>query len=575
MVPQNAQSAMPATLLDALVRTSTAVSETSGRLDKTARLAGLLKGLEQDEVRIAVGFLTGWPRQNKIGIGWAAVSAARKQPAALEPSLTLRDVDAALDALASITGSKPAATRARLLGELFSRATEDEQRFLGALLVGEVRQGALEGVLLEAIAKAASLPSSSVRRAAMIAGDLGVVAEAALDADGALRIAEFQLELFRPVQVMLADSAETVAEAMSTDASVAVEWKLQVHADRDRVAVYSRNLNDVTDSVREVVDAVRAVDADDIILDGEVIALTPDGSPRAFQTTMRRFGRRLDIDALEAEIPLTAFFFDILRHNGTTLIDQPLAERLAMLESTTAGRYRVPRIVTGDVVTATEFQDSALARGHEGVMVKTLDSVYAAGRRGSAWIKVKTAKTLDLVVLAVEWGSGRRSGMLSNIHLGARDGRLRHARQDVQGHDRRDARVADEGISRARDPSGGAHRARASRGGRRSRIQRSATELALSRRRCAALRACEGLSAGQGCERHGHHRHRATGDVAVVREWRVDVVILSHRRRICSMRLAIKQALRFAQGDHVFWETSSTSSPDTTQRRSPAFASTS
>jgi DNA ligase-1 len=412
--------------LDELVRTSVAVAATSGRLEKTRLLAELLKRLDQREVRTAIGFLTGWPRQNRLGVGWSAVSAAREHPPVAVSVLSLHDVDSTFEQLANVKGKKSGAERARLLAGLFIRATESEQTFLAALLVGEVRQGALEGVLLEAIAKAASLPSATVRRAAMMAGDLGVVAEAALGENAEARLAEYQLQLFRPVQVMLADSADTVAEAMSGEVPAAIEWKLdgariQVHADGDRVAVYSRNLNDVTDAVPEVVDAVRELDVRDIILDGEVMALTPDGSPRAFQTTMRRFGRHLDVESLRAEIPLTPFFFDILRLNGETLIDEVLSDRLAQLTAATRGKHMVPRLVTSDRAQAIEFQAAALAHGHEGVMVKTLDSAYAAGRRGSAWIKVKTAKTLDLVVLAVEWGSGRRKGTLSNIHLGARD----------------------------------------------------------------------------------------------------------------------------------------------------------
>jgi DNA ligase-1 len=418
--------AQPLISLDELVRTSAAVAATSGRLEKIALLAALLKQLAPAEIGIAVGFLTGSPRQSKLGVGWAAASRAGQHPPADTPTLTLHDVDATFEHLAVVNGKRSAAERARLLAELFTRATAREQRFLGALLVGEVRHGALEGVLLEAIATAAALPANTVRRAAMMTGDLGVVAEAALGENGAAALAEYQLQLFRPVQVMLADSADTVEEAMTSGAPVAIEWKIdgariQVHADGDHVAVYSRNLNDVTDAVPEVVRAVRALHVRDVVLDGEVIALTADGSPRAFQTTMRRFGRRLDVASLETEIPLTPFFFDILRLNGVTLIDDALADRLAQLDAATHGEHAVPRIVTPDAAQAAAFRDAALAKGHEGVMVKTLDSVYAAGRRGSAWIKVKTAKTLDLVVLAVEWGSGRRKGTLSNIHMGARD----------------------------------------------------------------------------------------------------------------------------------------------------------
>jgi DNA ligase-1 len=259
----------------------------------------------------------------------------------------------------------------------------------------------------------------------MLAGDLGTVAVAVLGSDPEAALAAYQLELFRPVQPMLADSAETVADALANDEPMSIEWKLdgariQVHRQGDRVAVYTRNLNDVTARIPEVVDAVRALHARELILDGEVIALSPSGRPRSFQDTMRRFGRRLDIEAMRAELPLAAFFFDVLHHDGATLVDQPLAERLERLDAVLSGPLRVPRIVTNDPGTAARFQTDALERGHEGVMVKSLSAPYAAGRRGAAWLKVKTARSLDLVVLAVEWGSGRRKGWLSNLHLGAR-----------------------------------------------------------------------------------------------------------------------------------------------------------
>jgi DNA ligase-1 len=412
--------------LDELVQTSAAVGATPGRLAKISELSALLKRLSPDEVRTAIGFLTGWPRQGKLGVGWATVVGARDFPPAGMATLELRDVDAAFEELRSVGGKNSGAERARLVGELFSRATADEQQFLGALMIGEVRQGALEGVLLEAVAKAAGVPAERVRRAAMMAGDLGIVASTVLGPEGEATLAAYQIELFRPVQPMLADSAPTVADALAEGGPVSVEWKLdgariQVHRRDDRVAVYTRNLNDVTNRVPEVVDAVLALPARELILDGEVIALTPDGRPHPFQVTMRRFGRRLDIDEMRAELPLSAFFFDLLFYDGDSLIDAPFADRLARLDGLLPGSLRVPRIVAPSVDEAEAFQADAVARGHEGVMVKSLSAPYAAGRRGSAWLKVKTARTLDLVVLAVEWGSGRRQGWLSNIHLGARD----------------------------------------------------------------------------------------------------------------------------------------------------------
>ena len=412
--------------LEELVQVSAAVAATPGRLDKISKLAALLARLSSEEVPIAIGFLIGWPRQGRIGVGWATVSAARESPPAATASLELGDVDKALDLLTAARGKNSAAARGRLLRDLFSLATRDEQNFLGNLLIGEVRQGALEGVLLEAIAKAASLPADRIRRATMMTGDLGTVARAALGENRETALAEYQLQIFRPVQPMLADSAPTVAEALNAGSPAAIEWKLdgariQVHRKDDRVAVYTRNLNEVTGAVPEVVEAVSALPGRELILDGEVIALAADGRPLSFQDTMRRFGRRLEILKLREELPLTPFFFDVLLQDGETLVDQPLSARLERLETFLPEALRVPRIVTESPEEASQFQKDALARGHEGVMVKLMSAPYAAGRRGSAWIKVKEARTLDLVVLAVEWGSGRRKGWLSNIHLGARD----------------------------------------------------------------------------------------------------------------------------------------------------------
>ena len=411
--------------LEELVQVSTTVAETPGRLAKISKLATLVTRVPPDDLPIAVGFLTGWPRQGRLGAGWASIASTRDRQAATASTLDLRDVDSAFDQLLSVRGKNSGRERARLLGDLFARATAEEQNFLAALIVGEVRQGALDGVLLEAIAKAGGLQADNVRRAAMMAGDLGAIARVSLT-DGGAGLGAYQLEVFRPVQPMLADSAPTVADALSAGVPAVVEWKLdgariQVHRRDDRVAVYTRNLNDVTAAVPEVVEAVRALPARELILDGEVIALAPDGKPHPFQITMRRFGRRLEVAQLRAELPLTAFFFDVLLQDGDSIVDDPLSQRLERLDGVLPASLRVPRIVTGDPEEASRFQADALARGHEGVMVKSLSAPYAAGRRGSAWLKVKEARTLDLVVLAVEWGSGRRKGWLSNIHLGARD----------------------------------------------------------------------------------------------------------------------------------------------------------
>jgi len=411
--------------LNDLVLTSKLVAETSGRLEKIALLASLLKRLAPNEVPIAVGFLTGWPRQGKLGVGWASVAEARPTAAASDPTLDLTEVDRLFSEIQSVRGQRSSTERKRLLADLLARATADEQSFLGALAIGEVRQGALDGVLTEAVARASGLPAERVRRAAMLAGDLGTVAEAVL-AEGDVGLARYALQLFRPVQPMLADSAPNVTDALAELGTAVLEWKLdgariQVHREGDRVAVYTRSLNDVTAAVPEVVEATLAMPARDVILDGEVIALADDGRPLPFQDTMRRFGKRLDVVALRATLPLTPFFFDVLRHDGEDLLDQPLVERLNRLDAIVPATLRVPRLTTADVADAERFQAAALDRGHEGVMAKLPSAPYAAGRRGSAWIKVKTARTLDLVVLAAEWGSGRRKGWLSNLHLGARD----------------------------------------------------------------------------------------------------------------------------------------------------------
>ena len=414
--------------LSEVVTASSVVASTSSRGKKIELLADVLRRLASNEIAIAIGFFTGWPRQGKLGIGWATLDAARPPNAAEEATLTLAEVDQTFTALKSVKGSNSAAQRRRLLGDLMARATSAEQQFLFALGVGEVRQGALEGVMTEAVAKAANLPADRVRRAAMFAGDLGAVAEVVL-AEGEAGLAHWSLQLFRPVQPMLADSAPNVGEALKEfgdGVAAALEWKLdgariQVHKLGDRVAVYTRSLNDVTRAVPEVTEAVRAFPAEDLILDGEVIALDAAERPLPFQVTMRRFGRRLDVDALRGQLPVAPFFFDILRLDGEDLLDQQLHQRLTRLDAIVPASMRVPRMVTADVEEAKRFEATALERGHEGLMAKSLSAPYAAGRRGSAWLKVKTARTLDLVVLAVEWGSGRRKGWLSNIHLGARD----------------------------------------------------------------------------------------------------------------------------------------------------------
>ena len=413
-----------AMLLADLVATSDAVARVSGRLEKIERLAALFSRLAPGEVEIAVGFLTGLPRQGKLGIGGATIVSARDVAPSDAPTLDLADVDTTLAQLATTSGSGSARRKAEILRDLFTRSTRPEQDFLVRLLFGELRQGALEGVILEAVARAANVPAASVRRAAMMAGDLGTVARAAL-AEGEPALAQFLVQLFRPVQPMLADSASDVGEALDRLGEAALEFKLdgariQVHKAAGEVRVYSRALRDVTTAVPEVVELVRALPARELILDGEVIALRPDGAPHPFQTTMSRFGRKLDVARMRGELPLTPFFFDALLVDGAPLVDEPQARRFSALVDV-ATPLVVPHLVAPGRAQAAAFLDEALARGHEGVMAKALDAPYAAGRRGASWQKVKVATTLDLVVLAAEWGHGRRQGWLSNLHLGARD----------------------------------------------------------------------------------------------------------------------------------------------------------
>jgi DNA ligase-1 len=411
-------------LLAELVQTSQAVAARPARRDKVALLAALLKRAAPGEVDIIIAFLSGAVRQAKVGAGWASLRSARGAPAAA-PSLSVPEVDAVIERLARTTGRGSAAAKAAQLKDLFGRATEEEQDFLFRLLIGELRQGALEGIMAEAVASAAALDAQAVRRAAMVAGDLGTVAHAAL-LEGAAGLARFTIELFRPIQPMLAQTASGVQDALDRLTAAALEWKLdgariQVHVQDERVQVFTRLLNDVTTAVPEVVELVRRLPLRDAILDGEAIALSADGRPRPFQVTMRRFGRKLDVERLRTELPLVAFFFDLLYVDGTPLLDQAYERRYAELVRRVPETSRPPRIVTADAGHAQTFFDRAIAAGHEGVMAKGLSSPYEAGARGLAWLKIKPAHTLDLVVIAAEWGHGRRKGRLSNLHLAARD----------------------------------------------------------------------------------------------------------------------------------------------------------
>jgi DNA ligase-1 len=400
------------------------VGATASRLAKAARIADLLHGTRPDDVATVVSWLSGELPQRQIGVGWAALRSL--PPAADASRLTVSGVDAVFGAIGATSGAGSQARRAALLAELFAAATAEEQLYLRRLLGGKLRQGALLGVMAEAIAKAASVPASDVRRAAMLGGDLPAVASAALTG-GTGALARFRLQVGRPVGPMLAQTATSVGDALSRlGERAAFEAKLdgarvQIHRDRTEVGIFTRSLDDVTARLPEVVAAVLALPVRTLVADGEAIALRPDGRPQPFQVTAARFGRKVDVAAARAAQPVHVFMFDVLHLDGDDLIDRPTADRLELLDGVVPASARVDRLVTDDAAAAEAFLQATLAAGHEGVMVKSLTASYEAGRRGAGWLKVKPVHTLDLVVLAVEWGSGRRAGKLSNIHLGARD----------------------------------------------------------------------------------------------------------------------------------------------------------
>ena len=470
---------------------------TSARSAKIEQIAALLRQVPPGEVKVAVAFLSGEILQGQIGVGYAALgellrigAAVRDRPGVPEPpaaapTLTLTDVNVAFDAIGAVAGSGSQAERRRLLAKFFGRATEREREFLVRLLTGDLGQGALEGIMTDAVAKAAGVPAEEVRRAHQLGGSLPEVAQAALggpgpddagpgpddagpggdigdartdgdirnggpgdrlayagtDGDSAgdgtdggdpavrralMALRSFTLRVGRPARPMLAASAPDIATALGRISPAAAEWKIdgiriQVHRAGDQVAVFTRTLDDITARVPEIAEAALTLPVASAVLDGEAVALAPDGRPRPFQVTAARTASQTDVGRQRAETPLTPFLFDLLHLNGADLIDAPASERQRLLSQVVPVAMLTPRIVTGDQDVAQAFFADAVARGHEGVVLKSLDSPYRAGRRGSDWIKVKPRHTLDLVILAAEWGHGRRRGVLSNLHLGARD----------------------------------------------------------------------------------------------------------------------------------------------------------
>jgi DNA ligase-1 len=413
------------TLLADLVGTSQRVRATSSRLAKVRELAAFLRLLPPDEVQIAVLYLSGDTPQGRSGLGYASVrAAATGTTASPAASLSIAATHQCLSELAAVRGAGSASRRAQALQGLLSRATADEREFLIPLLVGELRQGALTGVMLDAIAAAAELPVAQLRRAAMHSKSLGAVARAAL-VEGPEALAKFQLELFSPVAPMLAQTAADVTEALTElTGEVIFEWKMdgariQLHKRGDEVRLYTRALNEVTAALPEIVEAARALGPVELMLDGEAIAFDAQERPLPFQITMRRFGRKLNVEELRRTLPIRGYFFDCLYIDGHSVADQSTADRFRALERAVPAALRVPRLVTGRAPAASDFYQAALDAGHEGVMAKSPHAPYEAGNRGASWLKIKRAHTLDLVVIAVEWGSGRRTGKLSNLHLGA------------------------------------------------------------------------------------------------------------------------------------------------------------
>jgi ATP-dependent DNA ligase I len=406
------------TLFAEVVSASEQVALTSSRSRKVAILAELISRLDPSEIGIGVGFLSGVPRQGRVGVGYSTIYGM-KLPAAAEASLSVVEVDRAIDQIQAATGGGSAAQRKRILGALFARATEPEASFLRRLFTGELRQGALAGVMADAVAKAAAVPLQTVRRALMLSGDLGKTAEVAM-AEGEPGLRDIGFEIFRPILPMLASTAPSVADAVSSFPRASVEWKLdgiriQIHRRAGEVRIYTRNLNDITAALPGIVETALGLPVNQVVLDGEALWMGDHG-PAAFQDTVSQ----IDSDAPPEGI--VTFLFDVLHFDGQDLLDMPLQERAARLEAI-APELKIPSAVTSDPDEGQRALDESLRAGHEGVVVKDTASPYAAGRRGGAWLKVKPVRTYDLVVLGAEWGHGRRQGWLSNLHLGARDPR--------------------------------------------------------------------------------------------------------------------------------------------------------
>ena len=409
-----------------LVELSAGVRATAKKTEKVALIADLLRQTGARETELLALYLCGTLPQGRVGIGWSTIERAFAEPFVAGSPLTLDDVDRSLTDVAGAKGAGSGGRRATALRSLVARALPEERRFLTQLLMGETRQGAQEGLVLEAVARASGLAPAAVREAAMYAGDVGRVARAALE-QGAGGLSRFSLQVLSPIAPMLANPAEDTGEAIDRLGEAAFEYKvdgarIQLHKAGDEVRVFTRHLQDVTARVPEIVAWARTLAPRELVVEGEAIALRADGRPHPFQSTMSRFGRSKDVASARAQLPLSSFFFDLLLTDGEgPLVTRPYTDRARALAAVVDADRLLPRIVTADPDEADRFLRQSLPAGHEGLMAKSLAAPYAAGQRGYHWLKLKAAHTLDLVVIAVEWGSGRREGWLSNLHLGARD----------------------------------------------------------------------------------------------------------------------------------------------------------
>src|SRR6478736_64166 len=412
-------------MLADIVAASREVAATRSRRAKIARLATILRQSAAGELPAAIGFLCGELRQGRLGLGPRALQRLRAEPIAANSAVSVLELDAVFQALEDLSGKGVASEREQLLAALFARLGASERDFVARLILGELRQGALESIVLDALAEAASVPPEAIRKAMLFAGNAADVALSAF-LGGEAELASFTIRLFRPLRPMLAQSAKDATEAFSRTEPAAAEYKLdgariQLHRDGDRVEVYSRYGNDLSGALPEIVELGRSFSARSLVLDGEVIALRADGRPQPFQVTMQRVGRKLGVESARNDLPLRGFFFDCLYADGQVLVEQDNRARWQALCAAVPPDARVTRVEASSAADVEATLRGALDSGNEGIVVKSLASTYEAGRRGAGWVKVKPAPTLDLVVLAAEWGSGRRKGGLSRLHLGARD----------------------------------------------------------------------------------------------------------------------------------------------------------